>query len=86
MWTILLARFIVSIAIITNNLLGVKLISSILAVCLAIFNFFFITWCLALVERAEGYRHFCCLRIVSLRILINNIDTLAAKLTELLVQ
>lgn len=66
MWTILLSRIIISIAIITNRLLGAKVISSILAVVLAILNVFFITWCLALIERAEGYRNFCCLRIVSL--------------------
>lgn len=65
MYTILSLRVLVSIALIAFQFLGIHIWGIIIGCIIAVLNLVFIFWCLAMIERAEGVRHVCGLRVVS---------------------
>lgn len=68
MWTILVIRVVISIFFIAFQTLGIHIVSAVVGVILLVMNFFFMLWCFAIIDRAEGFRNVLCLRVVSLEL------------------
>lgn len=69
MWTILVLRVLMSILMIIYNTFNLRITSTAVGVVLTILNFFFVIWCLSMIDRAEGFRHVLGLRIVGIQYL-----------------
>lgn len=64
MWAILILRIVISITVVAFQFFGTQVGFTVLGVILALLNTVFVAWCLSMIDRAEGYRNVCCIRVV----------------------